>query len=64
MRQKPILTCAVFMLLAGSVPVRADDPDWPTMPFTPHSDFQAVDGDGAGTFPLTDPVKLRGGHSQ
>lgn len=55
-----ILRLITVVALAGAGQAWADDPDWPTMPFTPHSDFQAVDGDGAGTFPLTNPVKLRG----
>jgi hypothetical protein len=47
-------------LLAVARPLWADEPDWDGMPYTAHSDFQAVDADGAGTFPVTAPVKMRG----
>lgn len=40
--------------------VTADEPDWPAMPYTTHAAFQAVDADGFGIFPLTEPVKLKG----
>lgn len=46
--------------LVAVIPARADDPNWPAMAYTPHADYQAVDADGFGTFPLTEPVKMYG----
>jgi len=38
----------------------AQEPDWANMPYTRHSDFQAVDANGNGTFNLAaGPVKTR-----
>ena len=51
---------AIITILFTFASARADDPDWPTMPYTPHADYQAVDDDGFGTFPLTQPVKMYG----
>ena len=48
-----------LLLLAGTM-AQGDEPDWPTLPFTSHSAFQAVDASGAATFPLNDPVRMRG----
>ncbi len=36
------------------------EPDWDLMSLTAHQDYQAVNADGAGTFPTTNPVKMRG----
>ncbi len=36
------------------------EPDWPTMAFTTHQAYQAVDSTGQGTFPTTAPVKMQG----
>ena len=33
---------------------------WNQMLYTPHRDYQAVDADGAGTFPTNAPVKMKG----
>ncbi len=38
----------------------AQEPDWASMPYTSHSAFQAVDANGNGAFPTSDPVKMRG----
>ncbi|MBN1513606.1 MAG: hypothetical protein JXB13_16440 [Phycisphaerae bacterium] len=40
--------------------VVAQEPDWPALPVTPHTDLQAVDGIGFGTFALTDPIRVQG----
>jgi len=53
--------CMVIAACLTSVSaVRADDPDWSAMPYTPHSEYQGVDEDGNGTFPLNDQIKVRG----
>jgi hypothetical protein len=54
---RELAVLAAFILV---IPARGDDPDWPAMPYTPHADYQAVDQDGFATFPLTNPVKMRG----
>jgi len=53
------LICLLPAIAAGAW---ADDPDWSTLPYTTHSDFQAVDTGGFGTFPVFNgqPVKMRG----
>lgn len=48
-----------WILLAAAGLSHAD-PDWAGMPYILHSDIQAVDADGNGTFALTSPVKMRG----
>ncbi len=60
MHGKRMRTGAGLILLAGVVPSVAGEPDWEAMPYTRHADFQAVDADGGGTFPLTAPVRMRG----
>ncbi len=55
-----VLVVALVAMLATPTLTRADDPDWSTMPYTLHSDYQAVDIDGFGTFPLTEPIKIQG----
>ncbi|MCK4342380.1 MAG: hypothetical protein KAY37_11735 [Phycisphaerae bacterium] len=52
-----IITVAA-VVVAGTA--WADEPDWETMPYTTHAAYQAVDADGFGTFPTTDPIKMRG----
>jgi len=49
-------------LLVAVAQTPANEPDWEVMPYTPHAEFQAVDGDGAGTYPVMDgdPVRMRG----
>ncbi len=59
-----LLGAAAVLLLAGY----SQAIDWPSMPYTLHSNCQAVDGDGFGTFPVNSPIKMRGvllnwGHS-
>ncbi len=51
---------AVVLLGAAVAPAWADEPDWSSMPYAPHSAYQAVDEYGNGTFPLTSPVKMKG----
>lgn len=36
------------------------EPDWGSMGYTRHADFQAVDGNGAGTFATTAAIRMRG----
>ena len=48
----------VLLLLVNTA--LAEDPDWPTLSVTPHSDLQAVDANGTGTFPMTDPIRVQG----
>ena len=60
MRQANIRQLTTLAALIAAIPAPADDPDWSAMPYTPHADYQAVDNDGFATFPLTDPVKMRG----
>ncbi len=51
----------VTMAVAGMAGVvSAQEPDWGAMSYTLHSAYQAVNADGYGVFPLTDPVKMRG----
>jgi len=57
---RTLATCTAVALLAGSVQVWVDDPDWGSMSYTSHAEYQAVDANGFGTFPMTDPVKMRG----
>ncbi len=38
----------------------AQEPDWPNLPETFHAQLQAVDGNGTGTFPMTDPIRIQG----
>jgi len=52
-------TIGVLMLSAAVFAV-AGETDWAAMEYTPHFAYQAVDGQGFGTFPLNAPVKLRG----
>jgi len=57
-KNRGLLRAAGVLLLAAYA--RADDPDWSSMSYTLHRQYQAVDADGVGTFPLTAPVKMRG----
>ena len=59
MKRTQISLTMVLCLLVCATHVQAD-PNWPAMSYTTHSDYQAVDADGFGTFPLDDPVKMRG----
>ncbi len=34
--------------------------DWEAMDYTSHADLQATDSSGAGTFPMTEPIKVKG----
>jgi len=54
-----ILRGAVIVVCSQCLIANAD-PNWNALPYTSHSAFQAVDADGAGTFPLDNPVKMRG----
>jgi len=56
-RHRVFVSLALLVAVAAAA---ADDPDWELMDYTMHFYFQAVDGDGFGTFPLTAPVKMRG----
>ena len=58
-RDSVLLFCSAAMLIV-SARSQAADPDWASMPYTLHSAYQSVDANGAGTFPLNDPVKMRG----
>ncbi|MBU0638624.1 MAG: hypothetical protein KKB50_07155 [Planctomycetes bacterium] len=51
---------AAVALLAVARWSEADEPDWQTMDYTPHANFQAVDSSGFGVFQLDDPIKMRG----
>ncbi len=53
------VVCGAILIVVVAT-VQADEPDWEAMDYTSHADYQAVDGNGNGTFPLTDAVKLRG----
>ncbi len=50
----------VVLVLCGAAAVRASDADWLSMPFTLHRMYQTVDASGAGTFPVTAPIRMRG----
>lgn len=52
------LACLVYVW--GAAIAAAQDPDWETMPWTRHCDYQAVTGTGAGSFPLDAEVRMRG----
>jgi hypothetical protein len=55
------LTPALGLALIASVVAAASEPDWASMPYTRHADFQAVDADGFATFNVfAGPVKMRG----
>ncbi len=57
-------TCYAALTLLGAgvwvAPAIADEPDWEALPYTPHADYQAVDADGVGTYPLSSEIKMRG----
>ncbi len=56
--------CTLWLVLSVTVtlasPLAADEPNWPALPYTPHSSYQAVDDLGNGVFPLGYPIRLRG----
>lgn len=58
------LLTTLILSLAGlvfSTTALAADPDWNTLPYTPASTTQAVNGSGAATFPVGSfPIKFRG----
>ena len=58
MRRMSPAVAMVVATLAGTA--RAQEPDWTAMPYTLHSAYEAVDANGYGTFPVTDPVRMRG----
>ena len=60
MKQTQQSLIITWVLSIGLGLVWAGEPNWPAMPYTPHWEFQAVDVSGFGTFPVTDPVKMRG----
>lgn len=53
-----ICVCVISINLV--LPLAAQEPNWAAMSYTPHSVYQAVDGNGNGTFPTNQPVKMRG----
>ncbi len=52
-----LLATATVVAIAASV---LADPDWQSLPYTTHADYQAVDANGFATFPLGSPVRVRG----
>ena len=60
MLRNAIVLATVWCLFTAGLAVVADEPDWGSIPYTPHAEYQAVDADGFGTFPLTGPIKMRG----
>lgn len=60
MKKRSSQQLLALMAIVGVGHAWAGEPNWPNMPYTPHADYQAVDNDGFATFPLTDPVKMRG----
>ncbi len=55
-----LAVCAAVVNGAFINALFAEDYDWESMPFTPHSTYQAVDGDGFSTFPFDAPARMRG----
>jgi hypothetical protein len=50
-----------LVLVTGTAVLQAQEPDWATMSYTLHEDYQAVDSNGEATFPLASgAVKMRG----
>ncbi len=50
----------VALVCAWATATTAQEPDWASMVYTPHQDYQAVDANGQGTFPTTSPIKMKG----
>ncbi|MGQ9649016.1 MAG: hypothetical protein ACUVXJ_02810 [Phycisphaerae bacterium] len=50
----------VALVGALATATTAQEPDWGSMSYTAHQDYQAVNGDGQGTFPTTSPIKMKG----
>lgn len=59
-RISPRIATICSAALAVASPLWADEPDWTSLPYTPHATLQAVNASGGGTFPMDDPVRLRG----
>jgi len=57
-RCKSIEVQVALLVLCGVV--YGQEPDWDSMDYTLHSDYQAVDAEGMATFPLVEPIKVRG----
>ena len=60
MLREVVVPVTVWCLAAIPHVVYAQEPDWETMSYTSHADFQAVDSMGFGTFPLTEPIRMQG----
>jgi len=58
MRRTSLGVAASVAALAGSV--GAQEPDWANMPYTSIAAYEVIDANGYGTFPLTDPIRMRG----
>lgn len=53
--------CVAGLIVASvAASARADEPDWASMPYTSISALEAVNASGAGTFPLDEPIRVRG----
>ncbi|UCD29478.1 MAG: hypothetical protein JSV03_03070, partial [Planctomycetota bacterium] len=59
-RQKTSSITLMFGLLSAVSIGLASDPDWESMNYTPHHEYQAVDTSGNGTFLPSPPIKMRG----
>jgi hypothetical protein len=53
-----VLVCLILGVVVGGA--FADEPDWTALPYTSHSAYQAVDGNGFATFPTDSPIKMQG----
>lgn len=54
------LAVSFIVTLSGTGRMIAGEPDWPSMPYTAHNAYQAVESSGVGVFPLDNPVRMRG----
>ena len=60
MLREVVVPVTIWCLAAIPHVVYAQEPEWETMSYTSHADFQAVDSMGFGTFPLTEPIRMQG----
>ncbi len=58
MRRTSLGVAVSVAALAGAV--GAQEPDWANMPYTSIAAYEVIDANGYGTFPLTDPIRMRG----
>ena len=60
METPPLARVAYLVTVGLAVPLAAQEPDWSEIPYIRHAAYQAVDALGAGTFPVTEPIRMRG----